>query len=211
MILSFEFQYNSQNGVLENLLKSICEEFDIDYKINKQNTIVTLYVDAEEERLGAFADFMSSRLPLSIFFKSSSVTVVEEIQDSIHVDECTLTLPYTLKALQSAKDESSEFFMSPFVTNEIGNSPFSNVKNISLKDKSGQIIAQGSDKESYISLYETISNLIIENKKVRINSSCGDFVYTQVSSEAKDKVEDTFKIIATDLSVVEKMVVIRMR
>lgn len=209
MILSFEFQYISQNGVLENFLKSICEEFEINYKIDKNETIVTLHVEAVEEKLGEFADFLSARLPLSIFFKSSTVHVSEEIKSYIDIKDCNLTLPYTPKVLSMAHDETSIEYMSCFVKNEVGIAPFAESKKISLFDKEGNLVADASDSQSYIEIYANISQKLLSGSKVLIQSSSGDFIYTKVDASTKSISKTCKNIVATDLSVVEKMAVIR--
>jgi hypothetical protein len=208
MILSFEFQYLSQNRVLENFLQSICEEFDIEYKIENSKTIVTLFVNAHEEKLESFADFLATRLPLSIFFKSSSVQVCNEMQGSDEVEKCNLTLPFTPKALIQAKNTKDKDYMSPFIVNEVGNAPFLNTKDIFLKDNKNNLLMSANEKSSFIALYEKISQLICENKKIRISSSNGDFIYTKVD-KATSSLVDTMNIVATDLSAVEKIAVIR--
>lgn len=209
MILSFEFQYISQNRVLENFLKTICEEFDIVYKIDKKATIVTLYVDGDEQKLGDFADFLSNRLPLSIFFKSSSVNIVETIESYIQVAECELTLPYTPKALLSAQDKQSCKYMNPFIKNEVGNSPFADSQSLFLLDAKANPLFSANESEQFIALYEKISELLKSNKKVLIESPSGHFIYSQVAHPQSASMLGKFTIIPTDLSVVEKMVVIR--
>ncbi|DAB33677.1 MAG TPA: hypothetical protein CFH82_09130 [Sulfurospirillum sp. UBA12182] len=205
MILSFEFHYVSQNGVLENLLKSICEDFEIDYSITKNSSIVSLFVNANEEQLGAFSDFLSNRLPLSIFFKSSSVSVVEKKEENTVLEDCKLTLPFTPKTLALVTDEKSQFFMTPFVANEIGNVPFSNGSKIELCDNLENTLLLANDK--FQELYEGVAKLLKEGKKVLIHSSSGSYIYSQVASQNK-ATKDSI-VIATDLSVVEKMVVIK--
>lgn len=209
MVLSFEFHYISQNGVLENLLKSICEDFEIRYSLNKSNTIVTLEVESNEEGLEKFSDFLSSRLPLSIFFKSSSVNVVDNLSEGVEIEPCTLTLPYTPKALELVQDEKSEFFLSPFVPNEIGNTPFLHVKKVQLLDAKGVCAKEARNSNEFLSFYSQIINLLNENKKILIKSPAGDYIYSKVNSQTATKIQGECKIIATDLCVVEKMVVIK--
>ena len=69
MILAFEFNYISKNALLENILESTCKDFGIDYKIGKVDNVINLYVEGDEQVLTSFSDFISKRLPLSIFFK----------------------------------------------------------------------------------------------------------------------------------------------
>ncbi|MCD8478581.1 MAG: hypothetical protein LRY68_12495 [Sulfurospirillum sp.] len=73
MILAFNFNYVSKNGVLESLLKEIAVDFDITHKILRKDSIVTLYVDADESRLGAFADYLSASTSFIHFFLNLQV------------------------------------------------------------------------------------------------------------------------------------------
>ncbi len=79
MFLAFEFSCFSSNGVLENLLEDIAKESKIVHKILRKKEIVTLYVEADEEGLGLFADKLSMSLPLSIFYKPTGVSVVDSM------------------------------------------------------------------------------------------------------------------------------------
>ncbi len=59
MILAFEFNYVSHNGILENLLKEIATASGISHKITRKDSIVTLFVDADASRQFRNADALS--------------------------------------------------------------------------------------------------------------------------------------------------------
>jgi hypothetical protein len=210
MVLLFEFHYTSQNGVLQSLLQNICEDFEIKYGINQSNTVVKLEVEAQEETLESFSNFLSVRLPLSIFFKSSSVSVIDELSENSQTIKCSLALPYTPKALQEVQDEQSPFYLSPFVQNEVGVSPFLEAKKLKLREKDGSCIKMAQkDSSEFSQFYKEIINLLKAEKRVLIKSPAGDFIYSIVSSKNAQKVAAYTPIVATDLSSVEKMVVIK--
>jgi len=143
MILSFEFNYISQNGLLENLLVSICEDFNISYKIGKLENIITLKVEANEEDLTNFSNTLSQRIPLSIFFKSTAVNVVDNMDvNEFNLVPSTLSLPFTPKVLEQS---------NPLMNNEIGKNTF-NAKGIILN---GEFFDSNYDE-----LYSKAANII---------------------------------------------------
>lgn len=200
MILAFEFNYISKNGLLENLLKEIANDFGITHKILRKESLVTLYVDADETGLTAFANTLASSLPLSVFFKSSSVEVVDAMP---HEEEVIPTLAYdvefTPKILASVDDKTSEDYLSPFV---------GTVKNrsITLK-KNDEECLHVKNSEGYETLYSAVCEQIEKGETVIIQTKNGPFAFGKIEQMPKSVLEP--EVIATDLSVVERMVVCR--
>ena len=196
MILAFEFNYISKNALLENMLESLCKDFEIFYKIGNVDNIVNLYVEGDESKLTSFSDFIGTRLPLSIFFKSTAVNVVDAMPtDLVKIEECTLCLPFTPKAIATCKEN----LLDPFVNNEIGIATF-DAKSVFLKDNDVNV-----DVDGFESLYTKVAELIKNGEEVYIDSASGSYVVGKIENI---KVRN-FTVIPTDLSVVEKMVVIR--
>ena len=197
MILAFNFNYVSKNGVLESLLKEIAVDFDITHKILRKDSIVTLYVDADESRLGAFADYLSASLPLSIFFKSSSVEVVEDFPlDEEVLPIMVAPIIFTPKQLALVDNSDSKTYLFPF-TQPLENSSTSLFEN-------AQELLHVKNTLEYKNMYERVATLIAEGETITIQ--------TRNSSYSIGKIENTqhiddFEVIATDLSVVERMVV----
>lgn len=202
MVLAFEFQYISNNGVLERLLKNISLDFNINHKIIKNNSIVTLYVEESSEKLGEFADFLSSSLPLSIFFKSSSVQVVESIPE---VEEnllpCEFPIEFTPKILSNLKDENSSAYLNPFVVFS------SNDALILLKE--GKELLCAKEANNFETLYEEVAKFISEGENIEIKTKSGNYTFGKVENLSHYGIKDNFEVIATDMSVVERMAVIR--
>ena len=196
MILAFEFNYVSKNALLENMLESICKDFGISYKIGKVDTIVSLHVEGIETKLTNFSDFIGTRLPLSIFFKSTAVNVVDEMAESLEkTDECKLYVPFTPKTLATCKDEN----LNPLINNEVGIASF-DAKGVILKHNDNIVAI-----ESFEALYTKIAEVLTNDEEVYINSVSGSYVIGKIEN-LKEK---DFIVIPTDLSVVEKMVVIK--
>ena len=198
MILAFEFNYVSNNGILENLLKEIANDFGITHKINRKETIVTLFVDADEAVLGSFADKLSASLPLSIFFKSSSVEVVDHMpSEEEALPPLAYTVEFTPKILASVDTPSSAHYRSPFLSAE-------NVHVTLLKD--AKELLHVNTSAGYEALYDQVAELIASGENVSIQTKNGAFVFGKIENSVTCK---AFEVIATDLSVVERMVVCR--
>lgn len=206
MIIAYKFEYVSTNMVLENFLKKICDEFKIKYSIQRNDTIVTLFVKGTEEVLHKFADFISFYLPLSIFLKATSVEVVNEMPKSnIKVPPCEIALPFSKKAVSLAKQENSVFLNNPFTPNEIGKN-CEDCEACLIFGKKNKIIVS-NNASSLKKIYEEVADLIARDKSVTIKTPSGNFAFSKVSKKELDNIDD-FEIIPTDLSNVQKMVVL---
>lgn len=193
--------------VLENFLDVICKDFSIKYQINRDKNITTLFVEDKEERLHKFADFLASNLPLSVFLKSTDVQVVDKMQNAnFTLDECSIALPYTKKAILSAKDDSSSYANSPFVPNEVGKTCKAQNEPITLSCKKWLLIA--NDAQTYKKVYTSAANFIKNGERLKIKTSDGYFTFFNLEKDSLESVDD-FEIIPTDLSLVQKMVVVQ--
>ena len=202
MILAFEFNYVSNNGILENLLKEIVTDFGINHKILRKESIVTLFVEADEARLGLFADTLSASLPLSIFFKSSSVEVVQNIpEDEEVLPLMAYNVEFTPKILASVDTPSSPHYLSPSVM-------MSKDAHVTLLHE-GNTLLHVKAAEGYQSLYEKVSDLIATGENVAIQTKNGHFVFGKIENISACSPLSLPEVIATDLSVVERMVVSR--
>ena len=204
MILAYEFEYVSNNLVLESFLRVISEEFGVKYTICREKSITTLYIDEEEEKQHKFADFLSSNLPLSLFLKSSNAKVTSGIKGKeLDFVNTALSLPFTKRAIELAKDEKSFFYKSPFVPNEVGFAEISKKVSLSLESRDGVVIA--NDPVSYQNIYRDIANLIRDGHKIKIKTPNGIFAFFRVQKGAFEEIDD-FEILPTDLSLIQKMV-----
>lgn len=201
MILAFEFYYVSQNGVLEKLLKESALDFGISHKIIKENSLVTLYTQADEERLGAFADYLSTALPLSIFFKSSSVYVAESMpsQDET-LPSCSHDVVFTPKILALHDSIESPLYQCPFREKS--------AQKISLF-KGNENIASANEAKEYAKFYALIAELIKDGKTITVEKSNCHYTIGQIELLNSSPSLEGIDIIATDLSVIERMVVIK--
>ncbi len=203
MILAFEFQYVSQNGVLESLLKEICVDFNIAHTVTHNATQVTLFVEDNEEQLGHFADVLSSSLPLSLFFKSSSVYVAESRPELSKESVSTVLAPlFTPKILSSIETPNSPMYRLPYTEFTLGTDTL-------LLSHEGKSCISAHNAEDFETVYTMIAEAIVQGKRVSIPTHHGVYVFGNVEQLSSFKSLEGIDIVATDLSVVEKMVVIK--
>ena len=202
MILAFEFEYLSENGILESLLGEICQDFGISFTVGHENHHVTLLVEDNEEILGKFADFLGEALPLSIFFKSSSVYVAEkfpEIKEKSLASHLPIT--FTPKRLKNSELSSSNEYLLPSID-------FKTSKD-SLNLKTPHTMLCASDAPSLEKLYDTMAEMIAKGECIALHLACGEYVLGNIEAIGTLKDSSNMEVIATDLSMVERMVVIR--
>lgn len=206
MILAYKFEYVSSNMVLGNFLKVICNDFKIKYVIDRCDSVTTLFVSDSENRLHKFADYIAFYLPLSIFLKSTSVEVVDKIdKGGFRPKECDIALPFTKKAITLAKDFNSVFFNNPFTPNEIGKVCEDCDTSIIFSKENNILIANNA--LSLKKVYEEVADLIARNESITIKTPNGNFSFSKVLKKHLQNKKD-FEIIPTDLSNVQKMVLL---
>ncbi len=195
MILAFEFEYGSNNDILERLLCEIATDFAILHAIQRTHNTITLFAEDNEERLGAFADTLATMLPLSIFFKSTNVFVAPNMpQDGIVRTHASCEdIVFTPKHLAFV-DET----LSPSLRT-IGFDMYENET----------LIAKGVTRDERGSLYEKLVDTLVQGHFVKV--CYRNETYTIAPIEAYETVSQTgdAEVIATDLSALERMVVIR--
>ncbi|WP_331773798.1 hypothetical protein [Sulfurospirillum sp. 1612] len=206
MVIAYRFEYISTNRVLENFLKEICDEFKIDYSIEKDGTIVTLFVSGTEEVLHKFADFISFYLPLSIFLKATHVEAVDSMPKSnVKIKPCEIALPFSKKAITLAKDKNSVFWNNPFTPNEVGKVCVDCEASLIFSKNNNILIANNAI--AHHKVYQEVAELIAKNEVVFIKMPGGDFAFSKVSKKHVHQQDDAI-IIPTDLSNAQKMVLL---
>lgn len=203
MILAFEFNYLSRNGVLENLLKEICLDFSISHAITRDALLVTLFVEDSEERLGCFADTLSQLLPLSLFFKSSSVYVAETMPQGLELNtNDSLPLSFTPKMLASIETPDDASYLLPFKEFKLGH-------DVLVLEKNGSSFVEAKDSHGLDILYSQMCEAIIQGHNITMTTRDGDYVFGKIENITSLQTMNDIDVLATDLSVVERMVVIK--
>jgi len=203
MILAFEFTYLSQNGALENLLNEMCTDFTMTHVITRDALVVTLFVEDTEKRLGEFADTLSQSLPLSLFFKSTSVYVADAMPHAGETKAMSaLPLLFTPKVLDAIETPNSPSYLLPF-------KEFTMKRDVLVMSKNNEMIFEGKDASSLDTLYDKIVDAMVEGSNVLLPTRHGEYVFGGVQNSATLSQGAAMDVVATDLSVVERMVVIK--
>ncbi len=111
MILRFDFEYTSTSLVYEKILLRELENSGLKGVLQKDNFILSLYIEGSENELENFANDLALELPHSLFLKNSSVEVVKNLPK----DEYSLPtypkreLPFCPKCHKEALDASDPF------------------------------------------------------------------------------------------------------
>ncbi|RXK00349.1 hypothetical protein CRU98_04110 [Arcobacter sp. CECT 8986] len=196
MILKFSFDYNSNNNALIYFLQNIVSKTKLENKIVRQKDIV-LYVEGNEEELISFSDELAATLPMSIFLKNNTAEVVPEIPqvDSIKVDK-NKEFAFCASCLKQIEDSSNEDFYNPFISCSICGTTC-DVKKLILLEGNEEI-SYNSNKE----LFEKLASLINEDKKVKIKTNSGEFVFKKLSKTDKE-----VNLLSTNLVNISKVLV----
>ena len=111
MILRFDFEYVSTSLVYEKILLRELEKFSLKGVLQKNDSMLSLYVEGSENELENFADDLALELPHSLFLKNSSAEVVEKLPK----DEYKLPnfpkreLPFCPKCYKEALQKNDPF------------------------------------------------------------------------------------------------------
>ncbi|MDR0407589.1 MAG: hypothetical protein LBH45_01530 [Campylobacteraceae bacterium] len=199
MILVYEFEYVSNNSVLENFLQNFASEKKIEYYITKKRCKISLHARGDEEILISFSDELSKSLPFSIFLKSTLVKVSDEWnEDKADVaQECEIYLPFTKKAINAAKDE-----YNPFVKNEIGKNP--DIYPPLIFTYNGESIEYESNfKDAFLKAADVIAS----GEKLNLKTLSGTFCISKIKKDTPYKDDTT--VMLSDLSFADKIAVIK--
>ncbi|MFV0481415.1 MAG: Sec7 domain-containing protein [Campylobacteraceae bacterium] len=195
MIFTYEFTYISNNAVLENFLYYFAKSDNLDFSITKEKDKIFLHVNANEDDFLRFSDDLSNNLPISIFLKDTKVYVSEEFEENSKLSLCDITLPFTNLTAKRAKEE-----FNPFIKNEIGQNP-DIFPPLAFTCKNENIEFNDNFKSAFVKLSDEITK-----NGANIKTTNGTFF---VSTLENHKNFDDFFVMPTDLSVVDRMVVIK--
>ena len=205
MILAFEFHYVSHNGVLENFLFQALEDNPLPFSLTRKETVLSLCVEGEEEALLSFSDKLGATLPLSLFFRSLHVRVADALEkESMARPECHVSLPFTPKMLGRVLEEGTKTFFDPFVAPEFGLAWGAQAPLVFAGEKE----TLSSEAISYAALFEAAAKHMVATGALHVKSASGWYRAVPVTQQVTYEEGKTL-IMPCDLSVVEKMVVIK--
>ncbi|RDU56650.1 hypothetical protein [Helicobacter sp. MIT 99-5507] len=117
MILKFVFLYkNSNKDYFLKIMQNLANEFDLKHSNMTLDSEFLFFVNGNDDNLGLFADSISNRIPLSLYFIFKSVDVVKEIpKESLSIlDKSSSSFDFDLIELNNIKDIDGEYFCDIF-------------------------------------------------------------------------------------------------
>jgi hypothetical protein len=201
MVLQYKFEYLSNNHTLCNFLIRIAQEKNITYEITKQGDFIYFYVQAQQEELEMFSQYLSEQLPMSIFLKNTYVEVVEEmpnqgIKKQIHKEP---TLPFCPKCLAQVEDESSSHYYNPFITCEFCDSAHGIEKLSLLWNETQKLSTQ------YKELFAQVAQQLYDGLSVQIKTFSGTFVVKRFEHLKEEPIQEELEFFCTNLMNISKV------
>lgn len=192
MVLQFKFKYLSNDKTLAKFLEKAAKEFGCLYKILKEGDYLSLYLESLDENLEEYANSLSSQLPMSIFYYDIKVDILSAMpkEDSMSLLQ-DKNISFCPSCLKEVEDENSKFYYDAFKSCNICDG--FNTNSFIFENKKVE-----SDKE----LFEEIAKLINDNKKIKIKTLSGTFVFSKVSN-----INESKNLLTTNLRNISKVMV----
>lgn len=193
MVLKYKFKYKATNKTYVNILHSIVEKYECEYKILQDLEHVYLLVEAQDEKIiEELSNDLSKYLPMSIYYEGLEVDVVKKMPqiESIKAEVKSLN-SFCPSCLEEVEKESSANFYNAFKF----------CKTCSTFENATFILDNKEEKSSK-ELFERLAFLINENKRIKIKSVSGTFVFKKLES-----LEDVDVLLCTNLKNISKLVV----
>lgn len=198
MVLEYKFEYLSNNNTLEGFIENILSKKDVDYTIIRKEDLVLLYIEDKQNRLLAVSEELSKELPMSIFLKNYTLEVVEEIpkKEDIKIYDKGNT-SYCSNCLTNIENEESSNFYNPFFDCDICGTTF-DIDSLKFLEKNVE-----HKYINYKELFELLGSKINENKKVKIKTKNGSFIYSKFDKT----LEKNTNLICANINNISKLVV----
>lgn len=194
MVLEYKFDYHSSNNKFVTILDNLLKEKEITYKINKEDDVIFLYIEDEEDRLLEVSNELASKLPMSIFLKDFTLEVVPQIPKiNYNYSKDSLKKSYCQNCLTLVENNDLKHFYNPFIKCSICGTTC-DVDNLDVFENKVQI-----NYKNYKELFELLALKITQDKKVRIN----EYVFSKF-----EKLEcENQKLLCTNLDKLSTLVV----
>jgi hypothetical protein len=192
MVLKFEFTYKSKDKTLAKFLDFASKQFDCSYKILQEGDFLYLYVESSQEILTSFSDNLSLYLPMSIYFYGLKVDVIDSLPSTNSISlEQDKNISFCPECLKKVEDEKNKDYYNAFKSCDIC-SGF----------EEAEFIFEDEKIESNKSLFEKIALLISENKKIKIKTLSGIFVFSKL-----ENIDKSSKLLVTNLENISSLIV----
>lgn len=193
MILRYKFEYISNNNTLLRFLTQIANNSNIDFKITRQDSEISLYAQGEEQEQIEFSNNISANLPVSIFLKDSSVELAEQMPESSYVAniEKEFNLAFCPSCLEEVQNPDSQNYYNPFV----------------VCDMCNDNINENQEKSNYKKTFQEIAKNLADGQRVKLKSMSGTFVYEKIDNLKDKEEQNDISLLCTDLAKLATVVV----
>lgn len=192
MVLKFKFSYKSTDKTFAIFLDSACRKFNCKYKISQELDFVYLYLEGEEELVNSFLESLSFSIPMSIYFYDVNVEVIDRFADSSSISLFQdKKISFCPSCLKEVEDEQSKDYYNAFKS-----------CNICKSWENPSFIFENKSIESSKKLFEDMAKLISENKKIKIRTLSGIFIFSKL-----ENLENSTNLLVTNLNNISSMVV----
>lgn len=192
MVLRYSFKYLSRDKTLAKFLDYACKQYICEYKIFQNLDYVYLFVETNKEIIEDFSNNLSSYLPMSIFYDDVDVELVDNMpsKETLFLDEKKL-ISFCPRCLKEAEDIVNENYYNAFTSCDI--CKCSSREELLFDEKEVK-----SDKK----LFEELASLINANKKIKIKTLSGTFVFSKLND-----LQNTKNLLVSNLMNISKLVV----
>ena len=192
MVLKFKFKYKSSNKTYVNILHSFIENYECKYKVLQDLDNVYLLVEAKEQVLEEVSNNLSKYLPMSIYYEGLEVDVVKSMPDleSTKADNQALN-SFCPKCLDQVESKLDSNYYNAFKFCKVCKTFESAIFLLDKKE-------EHSSKE----LFERLAKLINENKRIKIKTVSGTFIFKKL-----DSIDMAKELLCTNLQNISNLVV----
>lgn len=192
MVLKFKFTYKSSDKTLAKFLDFASKQFDCEYKIYQELDFIYLYVDGNEEVLGKFSESLSIYIPMSIYYYDVKVEAADELPslNSISLNQEKI-ISFCPSCLKKVENEQNKDFYNAF-------------KSCNICDgfENAFFLFENKKVESNIELFEKIAFLINEDKKIKIRTLSGTFIFSKIKM-----LDICTNLLVTNISKIAQLIV----
>ena len=192
MVLKFRFTYKSNDKTLAKFLDYASKQFECRYKILQENDFVDLYINSSEEVLNQFSQALSLYIPMSIYYYDVQIEVVNELPlantISLTQDKLISFCPSCLAKVENKEDED---YYNAFKSCDICNNW-----------EEAVFIFENEELKPNVELFEKLAFLINDNKKIKIKTLSGTFVFSKF-----ENIENNSRLLVTNLKNISSLVV----
>ncbi len=192
MVLKYSFKYLSKNNTFAKFLDYACKQYDCEYKIFQDLDYVYLFIKSNENILEDFSNNLSLYIPMSIFYYDIKVDLVNNMpsHETLCLDNKNL-ISFCPQCLKEAEDIKNINYYNAFHSCDI----------CKCQDRKDFIFDESKIKSNK-KLFEDLAKQINDNKKVKIKTLSGIFVFSKLQN-----LDKSTSLLSTNLMNISKLIV----